>query len=188
MGHHYSLDYLLQKQRNNYYFHETSVIHYKGESTVKDGKYMGRFQEAMEFFYQKHFRKSLFFSIFIKVGIFIFSFVKMFQGKPKSNPLPESYVLFSSNEILSSRLSSVLKNKVIFLDFKKEKVVNSCLVSRGKRIEVILDNQYVSFKKCIEILETFKHKNITFKILPKKANFMIGSNSKNERGEIMKIE
>jgi GT2 family glycosyltransferase len=179
---------VLQKQKNNYYFHETSVIHYKGESTVKDEKYMRRFQEAMEFFYQKHFRKSLFFSIFIKVGIFLFSFVKMFQGKPKSNTLPESYVFFSSSEIWCGRLSSVLKNKVVFLDFKKEKMVNSCLVSKGKRIEVILDNQYISFKKCIEILETLKHDSITFKILPKRANFIIGSNSRNERGEIIKIE
>ncbi|MCI9846269.1 glycosyltransferase family 2 protein [Flavobacterium pectinovorum] len=179
---------VLQKQRNNYYFHETSVIHYKGESTVKDEKYMRRFQEAMEFFYQKHFKKSLFFSVFIKVGIFLFSFVKMFQGKHRSNPLPESYVFVSSNENLRSQLSSVLKNKVDFLDFKKEKMVNSSLVSRGKRVEIILDNQYVSFKKCIEILETLRHKSVTFKILPKKANFIIGSNSKNERGEMIKIE
>lgn len=40
----------LQKQKSNYYFHETTVIHYKGESTVKDEKYMNRFQEAMNFF------------------------------------------------------------------------------------------------------------------------------------------
>ncbi|WP_417940027.1 glycosyltransferase family 2 protein [Flavobacterium sp. RS13.1] len=179
---------VLQKKKNNYYFHETSVIHYKGESTVKNEKYMRRFQEAMEFFYQKHFRKSLFFLVFIKVGIFLFSLVKMFQGKPKSNPLPESYVFFSSNEIFCSQLCSVLKNKVAFLDLKKEKMVNSSLVSGGKRVEIILDNQYVSFKKCIEIVETFKQPNITFKILPKKANFLIGSNSKNKQGEVIKID
>lgn len=179
---------VLQKKRNNYYFHETSVIHYKGESTVKDEKYMKRFQEAMEFFYQKHFRKSLFFSIFIKIGIFFFSFVKMFQGKPKPNLLPESYFFFSSDENRCNQLTSVLKNKIAFIDFKKEKMVNSCLISEGKRVEVILDNQYISFKKCIEILETLKHKSVTFKILPKKTNFIIGSNSKNERGEMIKIE
>ena len=178
----------LQKQKNNYYFHETAVIHYKGESTIKDGKYMKRFQEAMEFFYQKHFRKSLFFSFFIKVGIFFFSFVKMFQGKPKRNPLPVNYFFYSGNDFLCKRLSSVLKNKVIFLDFKKEKMVNSSLISKGKRVEIILDNHYVSFKKCIEILETLKHKHVTFKILPKNTGFIIGSDSKNERGEIVKIE
>jgi len=179
---------VLQKQKNNYYFHETSVIHYKGESTIKDGKYMKRFQDAMEFFYQKHFRKSLFFSGFIKIGILFFSLVKMFQGKPKANPLPESYIFFSSNETLCQQLSSVLKNKVAFLDFKKEKMVNSCLVSKDKRVEIILDNHYISFKKCIEILESIKHKRITFKILPKKTNFVIGSDSKNERGKMVKME
>ncbi len=179
---------VLQKQKNNYYFHETSVIHYKGESTIKDGQYMKRFQEAMEFFYQKHFRKSLFFSVFIKIGILFFSFVKMFQGKPKANSIPDSYILFSSNENLCKQLSLVFKNKVAFFDLKKEKMVNSCLVSKDKRVEIILDNQYLSFKKCIEMLETLKHKRITFKILPKNTNFVIGSDSKNERGKMVKIQ
>ncbi|MCD0471281.1 glycosyltransferase family 2 protein [Flavobacterium sp. JAS] len=179
---------VLQKQKVNYYFHETTILHYKGESTVKDEKYMKRFQEAMNFFYQKHFKKSWFFTFFIQIGIWFFSFVKMFQGKVKSKPLPESVVFYSSNKILSEKLPSILKNKVLFLDFKKEKMVNSWLVFKGKRGEIILDNQYVSFKKCIKIIETLKDKNITFKIFPKNTNFIIGSNSRNDRGQIIKIE
>ena len=178
----------LQKKKSNYYFHETTVLHYKGESTVKDEKYMKRFQEAMNFFYQKHFRKSWFFEFFIQIGIWFFSFVKMFQGKTKSKPLPESVIFYSSNRILSEKLPEILKNKVRFLDFKKEKMVNSCQLFEGKRVEIILDNQYVSFKKCIKIIETLKDKNITFKIFPKNANFIIGSNSRNDRGQIVKIE
>ncbi|MDR7210661.1 glycosyltransferase family 2 protein [Flavobacterium piscis] len=179
---------VLKKGRENYYFHDTTVIHYKGESTIKDEKYMKRFQEAMEFFYQKHFEKSLFFSVFIKIGIFIFSFVKMFQGKQKLKSAPEKYILYSSNTILCDKLSSVLKNKVELYDIKKEKIVNSSLVFKGKRVDVILDNQYISFKKCIKILETLKDKSITFKILPKNANFIIGSDSKNDRGQVVEIE
>jgi len=178
----------LQQQKTNYYFHETTVLHYKGESTVKDEKYMMRFQEAMTFFYQKHFKKSLFFSIFIKIGIVFFSFVKMFQGKPKVKPLPESYFLYSLNAKLSEKLTFILKNKVVIFDFKKEKMVNSSQISKGKRVEIILDNHYVSFKKCIKIIETLKDKSITFKIFPKRANFIIGSNSRNDRGQIIKIE
>ncbi|MDL2143051.1 glycosyltransferase family 2 protein [Flavobacterium tructae] len=178
----------LQKKKSNYYFHETTVLHYKGESTVKDEKYMKRFQEAMNFFYQKHFRKSWFFEFFIQIGIWFFSFVKMFQGKTKSKSLPESVIFYSSNRILSEKLPEILKNKVRFLDFKKEKMVNSCQLFEGKRVEIILDNQYVSFKKCIKIIETLKDKNITFKIFPKNANFIIGSNSRNDRGQIVKIE
>lgn len=178
----------LQMKKDNYYFHETTVLHYKGESTIKDGKYMMRFQESMNFFYQKHFKKSSFFSIFIKIGAFLFSFAKMFQGKPKDNPLPESYFLYSQNENFIKKLASILENKVGFLDFKEEKMVNSCLILKGKNAEIILDNQYISFKKCIEIIETIKDKSITFKILPKNACFIIGSNSRNDRGQIVKIE
>ncbi|KRB57722.1 glycosyltransferase family 2 protein [Flavobacterium sp. Root186] len=173
--------------KSNYYFHETTVLHYKGESTVKDELYMKRFQDAMNFFYQKHFKKSWFFSFFIQVGTWFFSFVKMFQGKTKTKPLPESYILYSENENLSEKLASILENKVSFLDFKKEKMVNSSLILKGKKTEIILDNHYVSFKKCINIIETLKDKNITFKIFPKNTSFIIGSNSRNDRGQIRKI-
>ncbi|RXM49003.1 glycosyltransferase family 2 protein [Flavobacterium sp. YO12] len=178
----------LLKQKSNYYFHETTVLHYKGESTVKDEKYMLRFQEAMNYFYQKHFKKSWFFTFFIQIGSFVFSFFKMFQAKIKVKPSPESFIFYSSNQNLSEKLPSILKNKVQFLDLKKEKMVNSCQVFKGKNIEIILDNQYVSFKKCIKIIETLKDKNITFKILPKNTNFIIGSNSRNDMGQIVKIE
>jgi len=179
---------VLQKQKVNYYFHETTVLHYKGESTIKDEKYMKRFQEAMSFFYQKHFKKSWFFEIFIQIGIWFFSFVKMFQGKTKTKPSPERVVFYSSNKKMSEKLPSILKNKVLFCDFKKEKMVNSCLIFKGKKVEIILDNQYVSFKNCIKIIETLRDKNITFKIFPKNTNFIIGSNSRNDRGQIIKIE
>ncbi len=38
------LSYMVLKNgKTNYYFSETTVIHYKGESTIKDEKYMKRF-------------------------------------------------------------------------------------------------------------------------------------------------
>jgi hypothetical protein len=33
-----------------------------------------------------------------------------------------------------------------------------------------------------------KDKKVTFKIIPKNANFLIGSNTNSERGEVIKIE
>lgn len=71
---------------------------------------------------------------------------------------------------------------------KKEKLVNSSLIFKDKKTEIILDNNDTSFKECIKILETLKHKRITFKILPKKTSFLIGSDSKEDRGTIVKID
>ncbi|MBG6187308.1 glycosyltransferase family 2 protein [Flavobacterium sp. CAN_S2] len=179
---------ILQKGKSNFYFHETTVIHYKGESTVKDETYMKRFQEAMNFFYKKHFRVSALFSIFMKAGIVFFSLVKMFQGKSTIKTVPKSYLLYSTNEKLADKLRLVLQNKVRFHDLKTEKMVISSSVKNKKAVEIILDNEFISFKECIAILESARNKGITFKIIPKTANFLIGSNNSNERGEIIEIE
>ncbi|MFV5697643.1 glycosyltransferase family 2 protein [Flavobacterium sp. ZT3R17] len=179
---------MLRKGKSNHYFYETTVIHYKGESTIKDKAYMKRFQEAMNFFYKKHFHISVLFSFFMKVGIVFFSFVKMFQGKPKIKIPPKSYLLYSSNEKLANKLALVLQKKVSFHDLKTEKMVISSSIRSGDGTEIILDNEFVSFKESIAILESSRNKSFTFKIIPKNANFLIGSNNSNERGEIIKIE
>jgi GT2 family glycosyltransferase len=179
---------VLKAGKSNYYFHETTVIHYKGESTIKDETYMKRFQEAMNFFYKKHFKVSLFFSLFMKLGIVFFSLVKMFQGKPRIKTVPKSYLLYSANEKLADKLRLVLQKKVLFHDLKTEKMVISSSVKSKIGTEVILDNEFISFKECIAILESSRNKRFTFKIIPKKANFLIGSNNSNERGEIIEIE
>ncbi|TDD77526.1 glycosyltransferase family 2 protein [Flavobacterium caseinilyticum] len=183
---------ILLKGKSNYYFHETTVIHYKGESTVKDETYMKRFQQAMNFFYKKHFSPdgsgSALFSIFMKTGIVFFSLVKMFQGKSVIKTVPKSYLLYSENEKLADKLHLVLQNKVRFHDLKTEKMVISSSVKNKKAVEFILDNEFISFKECIAILESSRIKGITFKIIPKTANFLIGSNNSNERGEIIEIE
>lgn len=178
----------LQKGKSNYYFHETTVIHYKGESTIKDETYMKRFQEAMNFFYKKHFHVSLFFSLFMKLGIIFFSFVKMFQGRSKIKIAPQSFLMYSSNEKLAKKIAFVLQKKVIFQGLKAEKLVNSSSFRSASGTEIILDNEFISFKECITIFESLKNKGFTFKIVPKNSNFLIGSNNNNERGEIIKIE
>jgi GT2 family glycosyltransferase len=170
----------LKKGKSNYYFHETSVIHYKGESTVKDGTYMKRNQQAMNFFYKKHFRISLFFTVFMKIGIVFFSLVKLFRGKPKPKSSPENYIFVSDNEILRGKLESQLKKSVKVQDSSQsfsEKVV----------VEIIFDQNHLDFKTIIQAFEANKNKGFTFKILPKSADYMLGSNSSFDRGEVVKI-
>ena len=170
---------VLQEGKYNYYFHETTVIHYKGESTVKDGTYMKRFQEAMNFFYKKHFKVSVFFSIFMKIGIVFFSFVKMFQGKVKEKGLPENYILVSESTN-KSELIHQLEKKL------NRKFIDT--VIHGNRTEFIIDLNSVSFQQAIHFMETNKKKNHTFKLLPPNSNFIIGSNSSNDRGEVILVK
>jgi len=174
-------------QKNNYYFHETTVIHYKGESTVKDEAYMKRFQEAMNFFYKKHFKVSLFFSFVMKIGIIFFSFVKMFQGKVKPKPSPENYLLVSDNENLREDLEKKLQKNTERTNLENGKIVFSQSISKKEIVEVILDTNHLSFTEAISFFEANKNKSFTIKLLPIQSNFIIGSNSSNDRGEVIRI-
>ena len=178
----------LKKGKSNYYFHETSVIHYKGESTVKDGIYMKRNQEAMNFFFKKHFRVSFLFTIFMKIGIVFFSVVKMVQGKPsrgfgtKSNL--DNYILVSdpdaSGEILRKKLENHFKTSIKIQDITQT-------FSENITSEIIFDQNQFDFKTIIQAFETNKNSGFTFKIIPKSSDFMIGSDSSFDRGEVLKI-
>ena len=178
---------VLQKGKTNYYLHETTVIHYKGESTIKDETYMKRFQEAMNFFYKKHFKVSVFFSLFMKIGIVFFSFIKMFQGKQKESVLLGNYVLISDNERLREKLETQLKVKVILQNNNTNKIDYSQYLVQKNKFEIIFDNNYINFKEIIQTIQLNKNKNTTYKILPQKADFLVGSNSSNDRGEVILI-
>jgi GT2 family glycosyltransferase len=179
---------MLRKGKSNYYFSQTTVLHYKGESTIRDGVYMKRFQEAMNFFYEKHFKVSAFFSIGMKMGISFFSFVKMFQGKPKSKKVPQSLVFYSADMELLQKITSIFGKKVSFHDLNTEKMVISSQIEDKTPVEILLDNHFVSFKECIRFMGTFKREGLTFKILPKYTTFLIGSDNSNERGAVVIVE
>jgi hypothetical protein len=171
----------LKKGKSNYYFHETSVIHYKGESTVKDGIYMKRNQQAMNFFFKKHFRVSFFFTIFMKMGIVFFSVVKLFQWKPKPKSNPENFLLISNDEVLREKLEIQLGKRVEIQD------VSFSFLKNSAATEIIFDQNQLDFKTIISILKANKYKGFTFKIIPKSSHFMLGSNSSFDRGEVIKI-
>ncbi|WP_284652375.1 glycosyltransferase family 2 protein [Flavobacterium terrisoli] len=176
---------LLQKQ--NFYFHETTVIHYKGESTIKDATYMKHFREFMNFFYQKHFKQSVFFNLMARFGAFYFSIVKLFKGKAKVKAKPNQYILVSDNEAVKEKLALKLQKSIERTQLENGKIVISQTISKYRNAEVILDTNYTGFKQAIAFLEENNNNSLTFKLLPIESNFIIGSNSSNDRGEVINL-
>lgn len=168
---------VLQKGKYNYYFHETSIIHYKGESTIRDEKYMKRFQDAMQFFYKKHFQKSFVFDFFMRIGAMIFLLVKKNQSKEIKREI-DQYIIFSKN-LLQLNLN---KKETILNDFSQFKN------DLNTAIEIIFDTNSFSFKEIIEFMSCNKSKNLTFKNYISESNFIIGSNNSIDRGEIITLK
>lgn len=168
------LSYLVLKAgKSNYYFHETSVIHYKGESTVRDGTYMKRFRQAMQFFYKKHFKKSWFFDVIMQAGSVVFSLLKKNQQKNEVRNIVE-YIVFTKEN-----LKLELSKKTTYLsDF------NHFEHQSQKNIEIIFDTTSFSFTEIITFMKLNKSKNISFKNYILSSNYLIGSNNSNDRGQI----
>lgn len=160
---------------DNYYFGETSIIHYKGESTLKDKNYARRFYGAMQIFYKKHFKKNRLFDLFVWCSIRL---VYLVRKSPVINKKLVNQYVFISNEM----------NKDLQESLPKKVILQSDIYNLENAAEVIFDANKLSYKQIISMLASAeKNKSITFKILPNKSNFILGSDNAISRGEIIEI-
>lgn len=169
------LSYMIQKLgKENFYFHETTVIHYKGESTIKDEKYIKHFREAMQFFYTKHFKKSWFFDKFLQIGSLLYAVFKQKKQQKLANEI-DKYLVFSTENI-QLNLNKPIEYLTDFKQFTNNEKLN---------IEVVFDANSFSFTEIIHFMEKHKSKNITFKNYISQSNYLIGSNNSTDRGEVL---
>ena len=74
---------------DNFYYGKTSVIHYKGESTLKDATYAKRFYGAMQLFYVKYFKTNAIFDAVISIGVKITPLLSNIFKEKKLDVRPE---------------------------------------------------------------------------------------------------
>jgi len=158
---------------SNYYFGETSVIHYKGESTLKDKVYVKRFYGAMEIFYKKHFKKNILISALVKIVLVLAS---------KRNPLSKSEPLISKATIvISESTNELLKDRI-----DNPITFTSSMEDIQSEAKVVFDSEFLNFKSIIAFIKTNNtSKQNTYRIWVKSSNFMLGSDSSVGRGEVV---
>ena len=101
--------------------------------------------------------------------------------------VPDSYILLSENKKLHDKLKTKLQKNVACLNKLDEKLLISQSFSDSDDIEVVFDNDLLSFFEIIAIMERLKNKGFTFKIKPAGSDFIIGSNDSNDRGQVIVI-
>jgi len=160
---------------DNIYNGNVSIIHFKGESTLKDQTYASRFYGAMQIFYNKHFRSNMVFNTIVWFGIKLGSL--LLKPSATNQMIPKQHILIAEKHNFS--IENILKE-----DLKCQFHIKSY----ENDTEYILDSNHLSFKSIIEILSnTPKNCTATFKILPKNSNFIIGSNSSKSRGAVIQL-
>lgn len=179
---------LLNKGYQNYYYANTQIIHFKGESTQKDIKYLSYFHSAMQIFYKKHFKLNLIYDFFMRIGIEFWYLLKFFKFKKvKTNTKPIFNLLyFGDSELVVNFLNKkyLLIKEPIIDDYSKIRQ----LIKVNKIDTIVFDNLTISNKKIIEHFQELKEENVSFKIHPKTTNFLIGSTCPNVRGQVEIIE
>lgn len=159
---------------HNYYFGDTTVIHFKGESTLKDSKYAKRFYGAMQIFYKKHFKQNLVFNAIVWTGI------KMAQIMSKTS---ESIVLkINRTYVYSNSINQSLEQKLLnptqVTDVIEDKIENNSMI--------VYDFNLLKASRIVsDMKQKSKQENIVFRFLPKNSKFILGSDSAINRGEVL---
>lgn len=167
----------------NYYFADTTIIHYKGESTTKDKIYLKRFYGAMKIFYKKHFPTNVLFDKIIDLGVFVFS--SLDSKKPATTPIVISqYILVSDDKQLKQNIEQKLSKDILLVSELNSLKINEL---NNQKTEFIFDADYIPYKAIIAFMNAYKHPNFTFKIKPPKADFLIGSNSNKDKGQVIHL-
>jgi GT2 family glycosyltransferase len=97
------LSFRIKQAGFDVYYQPEPIIHYKGESTQKNIRYVKRFYEAMLIFFDKHYPGSnQFFKIFIRIAIFSVGFLsamrKLLNIKLKRKEKDCKEVIFNTTE------------------------------------------------------------------------------------------
>ena len=159
----------------NYYLGTSTVIHFKGESTIKNRTQSKRFYHAMKLFYKKHFKLNFFFGTLINITASLIPYIPKFNASVKRK----------IKKITFLKPYTSLK----WLEKKNLTTVNS-IEELPKNIyyDVVFDLNATDFQSAIKQISTTKNKFITFKFLPKKCNYFVGSDFSVRRGEVVHFD
>jgi len=170
---------LIKAGYSNYYKGSTTIIHYKGESTVKNKAYYDRFYSAMHIFYRKHYSKNPLTQPLLKIAVGVLKMLKSGSaGATVTNQTVDAALLLSDNMALRKELSKIITLPISSIS--KSLAMDGGITQRL----LIFDSQYTSEKQIIDLMQLLKGNQNSFRIHPKKSNFILGSDSSEHKGEI----
>ncbi len=176
------LSYTIQKAGyENYYIGQEKVIHFKGESTIKDRTYRQRFYGAMGLFYNKYFAKNGLQHFIVraglkcmKLGAFAMPMTKKDTRESKSS-VKQYFIVTDREDVVHAFAKAVSQPTHII----------SKLSNPKEGDEYIFDSSLMTYKEIIRQLAKYAESGATYKIIPKNSTFAVGSNSKEGRGEVI---
>jgi N-acetylglucosaminyl-diphospho-decaprenol L-rhamnosyltransferase len=173
------LSYRIQQAGfSNYYIAETTIIHFKGESTRKDLRYVKLFYKAMVQFMNKHISSSSFFLFLMKQAVWfrsgVAAFAYFFRRRNGNKKIYKTFLTGDKKNISSLKPSIPAPERTIV---ENPQEANEIIFCEGPEL---------SFKEIIGSIQQ-KNKSVSFKIHAGSSQSIVGSDSKNKNGEAIDI-
>ena len=161
----------------NYYLGTVSVIHFKGESTIKDRQYASRFYGAMRLFSQKHFYKSVWIDRLFNLGVNILKLTYSSKEIEVESGFGYETLYWISDH---TDIPNSLRTKGVSLNWKEFSEISK---DNLHSCRFIFDLEGSSIKLVIEMIQQLKNRQNTFRIRPSNCNFSCGGDSANRRSQ-----
>ncbi len=168
----------------NYFFSDSAIIHFKGESTVKDKVYVKRFYKAMIQFAEKHFggaygfvlKAFIYFGVFVVRSASVFRHILPVSNKKQTKKREDLYFLSHDNfdESILGKLTS---------RFSIHQVHQISTQHCGT---ILFKVGSTSFKQMVEIMDTYKD-HFSYRFFDEEHKLIIGSDSKFKNGSVIAL-
>lgn len=189
---------IIKKGYQNYYYPSVQVIHFKGESTKKNSKYLRNFYGAMRIFYRKHFKLNPLFDWMTLAGIQAWKILHFFRLKKYTSTTKISKnILYvgSDNEVFEKlqnlyrkaqvHVFAVCETRVISRYDDAQKINEIC---KEKNIdEIVFDGASHSFSKIIFFMVSLQDLGLRYMMHPEDTNYIIGSHDKESKGTVLDL-
>jgi GT2 family glycosyltransferase len=183
------LSYRIQKVGlQNYYLGNTTIIHFKGESTQKkSSNYIEHFYSAIKRFVDKHYSdqiiKKRLMNVVIGSGKLFAKAKQIFLRKNTNEKIGDSLnCIYVGNDAQLENINVITNNSGNIIIESTNTIENLLsLIEKSKANAVIFSEDTLTNKTIIETIEQLPRKHLAM-FYHAGASSIIGSNNKNERG------
>lgn len=160
---------------NNYYLGNTTIIHFKGESTAKNRVQSKRFFHAMKLFHQKHFNTNVVLNTLIGLITRLAPYF-LIRNQSKKHTFKKIALM---NPISNQK----------WLEIKDVTAIDTLNdLPKNNHFDVLFDTETTAFNSIINQIDSVRNKFITFKMRPKNSAYFVGSDSSKQRGEVLHFD
>ena len=171
---------LIKLGRVNYYLGTEAILHYKGESTDKNGVYLKRFYGAMVHFYKTHYSTHML-TIF---GVKLLSKMLIWWRSKTTEALVDEHFAWHSTIVVTNN-PKVLNPLAAWCEMTPTQVIpDQFSIQDHHNTMIVFDAECMTYKTIIDAMSDGVGCGNRYRIVHPSLGFLIGSDQSVSRGEV----